>query len=129
MSESSYEKCHVPHRGYLSNEIGAAREVLQKHKKLCPDSVKELRDKTDLSMSECCDMLRCLLRDTELELLQEENVRLIHIIGECTSQLRGKHKLGYIVMPMGGVQALCETVAEIVGKQYDMTNEGVKFIG
>jgi hypothetical protein len=66
----------------MSNEIDTAREVLRKHKKLCPDSVKELRDKTDMPMSECCDMLRCLWRDAKLERLQAENAKLRKLAAE-----------------------------------------------
>lgn len=82
-SESSYEKCHISYRGYMSNEINAAREVLQKYKKVCSDSVKELRDKTDMPMSECCDMLRCLWRDAKLECIQTENNKLRGLVHDA----------------------------------------------
>lgn len=49
------------------------------------------------------------------------------IAGECTAQLRDHFKLGYIVMPMGGLQALCETTAQICGKTCEMTDDGVVF--
>lgn len=94
-SESSYEKCHISYRGYMSNEINAAREVLQKYKKVCSDSVKELRDKTDMPMSECCDMLRCLWRDAKLECIQAENAKLRElssIMLKCIIAEKNKNK-------------------------------------
>ena len=72
-------------------------------------------------------MARAARLESENTELKAENVRLLHIIGECTSQLRKKYGLDYVVMPMGAAQALCETVAEIVSKRYDMTDEGVEF--
>ena len=87
MSESSYEKCHASHRGYMSDEIDIAHEIMKKYKKLCPDSIKELRHKTDMPMDECCNMLRCLWRDDKLKNVQTENAKLHelvqYILDEC----------------------------------------------
>jgi len=76
MSKSSYERCHVSHRGYMSSEISIAREIMRKYGKPCSDSIKEFRHKTDMPMDECCNMLRCLWRDTKLENVQAENAKL-----------------------------------------------------
>lgn len=80
MSETNYERCHVSYRGYLTEEIEAAREVLRRHGKPCALAVKELRDETDMPMSECSAMLRCLWRDTELERTQAENEKLRQMV-------------------------------------------------
>ena len=75
-----YQDCHR-HYGYLTRETAMARKLLERHGKPCVDAVKELRGETDMPMSECADMLRCLWRDMELERLQNENAKLRTFIG------------------------------------------------
>lgn len=72
---TSYQDCHR-HLGYLTRETDIARKLLEKHGKASAQAVKELRNKTDMPMGECADMLRCLCRDMELERLLVENARL-----------------------------------------------------
>lgn len=71
----SYQYCH-PYRGDMTREISIARELLQKHGKNCANAVKELRDATDMPLSECCEMMSCTWRDIELERLETENAKL-----------------------------------------------------
>lgn len=84
MSKSNYEKCHVSYRGRMEREIDTAREMLRKHKKPCAAAVRELRDKTDLSLHESCSMIRCLWRDDKLEQLQVENAKLQELMDYMT---------------------------------------------
>ena len=72
---TSYQDCHR-HLGYLTRETDIARKLLEKHGKASAQAVKELRNKTDMPIGECADMLRCLCRDMELERLLVENDRL-----------------------------------------------------
>lgn len=81
MSETNYDQCHTSYRGYMNEEIDAAREMLRKYGNPCSDAVKELRLKTNMPLSECGAMLRCLWRDAELERVQSENTRLWELIG------------------------------------------------
>ena len=83
MSETSYEQCHISYRGYMDKEIDTAREVLRKYGKPCVDAVKELRGETDMPMSECADMLRCLRRDAEIEHVQAENAKLRELVRDA----------------------------------------------
>ena len=99
MSDTSYEMCHVSYRGYLTHEIDAAREVLRKHGKVCADAVKELRRETDMPMSECAEMLRCLRRDMEIDRLQAENAKLRRVSGEMYDYLHGILYEHYTIVP------------------------------
>lgn len=76
MSMTNYELCHVSYRGYMEKEISAACKILHRYGKSCVDAIKELRRETDMPMTECNDMLRCMWRDMELERLQAENAKL-----------------------------------------------------
>lgn len=76
MSETSYNQCHTSYRGYMDEEIDTAREMLRKYRKPCSDAIKELRLETNMPLSECGVMLRCLWRDIELERVQAENAKL-----------------------------------------------------
>lgn len=80
MSETSYEQCHTSYRGYMDEEIDIAHEVLRKYGKPCSDAVKELRLKTNMPLSECGIMLRCLWRDIELEHVQSKNTKLWKLV-------------------------------------------------
>lgn len=87
MSETSYEQCHISYRGYMDKEIDTAREVLRKYGKPCVDAVKELRSETDMPMSECANMLRCLWRDAEIEHVKSENAKLRELVRRLISHV------------------------------------------
>lgn len=74
-----YQDCHR-HYGYLTHETTIARKLLERHGRPCPETVKELRNETDMSMAECADMLRCMWRDIELERLAGENAKLRELV-------------------------------------------------
>ena len=76
MSRANFETCH-PHLGALTDEVAIARELLRGVKEVRADTIKELRDKTDIPLTECGEMLRCLHRDMEVERLNAENAKLI----------------------------------------------------
>lgn len=59
---------------------------------------------------------------------QRRLVRQARAVDDCVGRLRDHCGMGPIVMPVGPVQALCETVAAIVGERYDVTEEGVEFL-
>lgn len=89
MNMTNYELCHVSYRGNMKKEINAAREVLRKYGKSCADAVKELRHETDMPMTECGDMLRCLRRDAEIERIQVENAKLRRLVKEALMANKG----------------------------------------
>lgn len=74
-----YQTCHT-HYGYLTRETAIARELLERHGKPNPQTVKELNYKTDMPMAECARMLLCMWRDMELEQLQSENSKLRDLV-------------------------------------------------
>lgn len=76
---TNYQTCHS-HYGYLEREVAAARELLERHGKPTPQTVKELRHETDMPMAECARMLRCMWRDMELDRLKTENVELCKLV-------------------------------------------------
>ena len=57
----------------------------------------------------------------------DEHVRVYKTIGTCVAKLRDYFNLGYIVDSMGGLQALCVTVAEICNATVKMTDFGAIF--
>ena len=84
---------------------------------------------TDSNATELSKTYDALLQRAKAERKAESDMYPYRIAGECTSQLREHFGLGYIDMPMGGLQALCDTVAQICGKTYKMDDEGVAFYG
>ena len=76
---TNYQTCHT-HYGDLTRETAMACELLERHGKPDPQTVKELRSETDMPMAECARMLRCMWRDMELERLQAENTKLRELV-------------------------------------------------
>lgn len=84
---TSYQTCHR-HLGGLEHETETAHILLQRHGAPKPDTVKELRQETDMPMSECAQMLRCMWRDMEFDRLKAENAKLWNEVKVLEDKIR-----------------------------------------
>ena len=95
------------------------------------DEMRIQRDAAnEVSLELAHENAELLIENEELKAkLRQHEQYPYKVMGECTAELRDHFNLGYIESSMGGLQALCVTVAKVCNKGCKFTDDGVEFYG